>query len=398
MDLLADYFNELEALQLNESNFNLNTNTFISTIKNYLDKKCNVLNSTNVKRKKGVNNNETNRRTNLNSNPFGDVIRKLDDYNNNSSNIKDLSSNTHTSNSNNTLNQISYCKLNLLEGPLIKQVKESNFHNKAYNFNNVSCIYPLDKNRQLTTPLNLNSKNIFCNTFKESDLNNEEYSIIPKDQDSFLSSYKEYFAKIKDKLIEEDLKNNISNKELIEERIFILVVVFDSTSFDINEISLVDPCKEFKRYQLKFDDCENLKNFEFFNGQIVKVEGILREKEIYPINIINGFPLISYMLVDSNVNNYFKESAAYAVYAMNGPFFNDKEIDFTVFSRCLNKISQEEPHVLIIGGPFVPLENEVIQSGHCIFELENNQKHSFSFFELFQMFLEKINEYFKVKE
>lgn len=269
-------------------------------------------------------------------------------------------------------------------------VAENNFHNKNYSYNS-SNLYPTD-NKNFTTPYSLNSRSHMLNTFPELEV--QEYELVHKDQQIYLESYREYFIKVKERMIKE---YNIKESDLNEGKIHIMVVSFETTSFDLDEICLVDPSKSFHKLKLKFDDCEEAKSkFDFFNGQVLKVEGHIKDNEIYPTDLIEGLPLISYSLMESNVNSFYKENAPYGIYTIFGPFFGNKELDFTLFSRTLNKIMLENPHVLIIGGPFLPVDNEIIKSGYCELIIKGNQKRSFSFFEIFQMFLERINDTFKV--
>jgi hypothetical protein len=70
---------------------------------------------------------------------------------------------------------------------------------------------------------------------------------------------------------------------------FILMVCFDSSEGKplLSELILLDPVKDYTRYTVKFD-------FDFkdilYNGQIVFVNGILKNSEILCNNILVGIP------------------------------------------------------------------------------------------------------------
>lgn len=358
----------IEAIKLNSTdvdNFTLSPEDLFKAISDDLNKTSN----NNLKE-------EDNKRNNINKNNKLRVNpqNNANNGNNNNSIIKkvDNISLSNITSSDNILDQIS----------------DSNFHNKNFSFNKVQKLYP--PNTSLITPQRINSKPIEYNRI-ENEL--EEYSLIPKDMDSYLSSYQESILKIREKMI---VEYKIKESDLNEERVMIMIVSIETTQFDIDEIFLIDPLN-LKKYKLRFDECENLKNnFDFFNGQIVKIEGVLREKEVYPNSIVNGFPLVKYNLLENTLSKYYKEPAAYEICSMFGPFFSNDTLDFTLFTRSLKNIRMEDPHALIIGGPFVPNFNNKITQGLIVFKTKNEVEASFNYYEVFQMFLERINEIFKV--
>jgi len=92
-----------------------------------------------------------------------------------------------------------------------------------------------------------------------------------------------------------------------------LLVTFDSSDIkpNLNDIILVDPTRDYTRYTLKLDEC-NTKDYFFFSGQIIYVEGILKQHlDIHATKIIFGFPLVQYELTESLVKPYYSEVILY---------------------------------------------------------------------------------------
>lgn len=270
-------------------------------------------------------------------------------------------------------------------------VSDSNFNNKSYNFNK-SLLFPNDC--KLITPTVLNSRNMSINTFNE-EIGIPYYDLIPKDSEYSLEEYKKYFSDWKTKYINEC---NIP-EDLVDEKVHILVVSFDTCNYEFENVSLVDPIRNFFKYSVKMDELdENTKReLKLFNGQIVRVDGSILDENIHITSFIGGFPHVTYKLCESSMNKFYKESAAYGIYTMYGPFFGKKEFDLTLFCRCLENIAKENPHILIISGPFLPFDNEILKSGYINLKLKDNKMKIMNFFDLFNLYLEKINDIFKVR-
>ena len=61
------------------------------------------------------------------------------------------------------------------------------------------------------------------------------------------------------------------------------------------------------------------------------------------------------------------------------------------FIKTLKKIAEDKPHLIIINGPFFPLENKFVQDGTMKF---NGKIISYN--DLYKLMFTKINEVFKV--
>lgn len=60
----------------------------------------------------------------------------------------------------------------------------------------------------------------------------------------------------------------------------------------------------------------------------------------------------------------------------------------------MKKIAEDKPHLIIIGGPIVNIENTLIKDAEIKTSQDANE--NINYFELFEIFLIKINEIFKV--
>jgi hypothetical protein len=220
-----------------------------------------------------------------------------------------------------------------------------------------------------------------------------EYDIIPKDEDSYYEEYLKYFEEYKKNLL---ISRGIEvDNPLLDVDKFVFLVTFNNFEGKplMSDIVLVNPSKNFKQFSLKMEN-DILKDFNFFNGQIIYIEGYAKGNEIYAQKIIFGFSLITYALSDSYVKGFFHETNPFLIYAINGPFMNKKNVDLTVLKKTLNYIANENPHALILNGPILNVDNEMIASGEINF---GNKESSTNYFELFEMILSEILRIFQVK-
>lgn len=353
---------EIEAESIIEG-FNLNLKNLKGIVEKIITKNA----------KKQVKNKKTN-----------DINLSNVNINNNSNDNKNVKIINHDNLVNNNLN-------NEFNNTVITNfVSDSNFNNKNYTFNK-SLLFPNDC--KLITPSVLNSRNMSINTFSD-EIGIPYYDLIPKDNEFSLEEYKKYFSEWKNKYITEC---NIS-EELIDEKVHILVVCFDTSNFELENVSLVDPTRNYFKYSIKMEELdENTKrDLKLFNGQIVRVDGSILDENIHITSFIGGFPHVTYKLCESSMNKFYKESAAYGIYTIYGPFFGKKEFDLTLFGRTLDNIAKDNPHIVIISGPFLPFDNEFLKSGYINLKLKDNKFKVMNFFDLFNLYLEKINDVFKV--
>ena len=191
----------------------------------------------------------------------------------------------------------------------------------------------------------------------------EPYDLLPKDSSGQNEGYLKYFSEIKEKFLKEQ---KIDKDPLLEENKFVLFLAFDiiddKPSFD--DLIGIDPLDDYKKYVLKFD----INNNEFFlvSGQIIYIEGnkidnkktieVRYFKNIYEINEYNvPYEEIAYF--------YEKSSDPYAIYYMNGPYFQKDNTDLSVFNDVIKQVVFKDPHFFIVNGPFFSSENEKVKWG-----------------------------------
>lgn len=191
----------------------------------------------------------------------------------------------------------------------------------------------------------------------------EPYDLLPKDFSGQKDGYLKYFSEIKEKFLNEP---KINKDPLLEENKFVLFLAFDiiddKPSFE--DLVGIDPLDDYKKYALKID----INNNEYFlvSGQIIYIEGdkidngktieVRYFKNIYEINEYNvPYEQIAYF--------YEKSSDPYAIYCMNGPYFQKDNTDLSVFNDVIKQVVFKDPHFFIINGPFFSSENEKVKWG-----------------------------------
>lgn len=249
-----------------------------------------------------------------------------------------------------------------------------------------------EKNHSTSHPQGLNSNNISYSFFTNYEIN--EYPLVPKDEYVFDEEYKKYFKEMRQNFMES--LHLTENDPLLDSEKFILVVAFDSIDgkYLLNEITLLDPLKDYNRYILKIDE-NCLKEFYFFTGQIIYLEGYLKNNEIFATKISFGLPLMIYDISESYVREYFTESSPYLTYVMNGPIFNRLDIDLNIFLQTLKLIANDNPHALILSGPLINVDNSAVILGEL--PTRDGEEMSMNYEEFFETLLYKINEVFLVK-
>lgn len=261
--------------------------------------------------------------------------------------------------------------------------------NKSYHFNYTQ----LYNEHNHSTPFKINPSPMTLTQFK--DLEIREYSIIPKNEETYLEHYKNYFKYIRDKILKE---YGIEDNEVEMEDKFVVLVNFDT--FDkptIEEIIVIDPLSSnFQRYKLKFDSEVLLRNFYFFNGQILLIHGLVKDNYLYASKIDYGFKVVKYDLIESYVSKYYETALPYAVYIANGPFVNKTDLDLNLFSRTMGFINDQKPSILILNGPLLPTDNLLVSKGVIKVSNSDGSSRNLNYFEYLALVLEKLDEVFAV--
>ena len=195
------------------------------------------------------------------------------------------------------------------------------------------------------------------------------YSLIPKDNKGNFEEYRNYFIEVRNEILDElDINQN---DPLLGKNKFILVLIFDSTDTKplLNEIIGYDPLNDYNKYQLKFSDSENntFDSYYFMSGQIMYLEGnLINDNTVLEVQKFSYGYNNSHFKIDINfVSSFYQNNnGIYTIYTMNGPYYTKEKIDLNPFFSLLMTLSEKSPHCVIINGPFIYSENELIQSGN----------------------------------
>ncbi len=211
----------------------------------------------------------------------------------------------------------------------------------------------------------LNTESITIKHVKEL----SSYSLIPKDNKGNFEEYRNYFIEVRNEILDElDINQN---DPLLGKNKFILVLIFDSTDTKplLNEIIGYDPLNDYNKYQLKFSDSENntFDSYYFMSGQIMYLEGnLISDNTVLEVQKFSYGYNNSHFKIDINfVSSFYQNNnGIYTIYTMNGPYYTKEKIDLNPFFSLLMTLSEKSPHCVIINGPFIYSENELIQSGN----------------------------------
>ena len=195
------------------------------------------------------------------------------------------------------------------------------------------------------------------------------YSLIPKDNKGNFEEYRNYFIEVRNEILDElDINQN---DPLLGKNKFILVLIFDSTDTKplLNEIIGYDPLNDYNKYQLKFSDSENntFDSYYFMSGQIMYLEGnLINDNTVLEVQKFSYGYNNNHFKIDINfVSSFYQNNnGIYTIYTMNGPYYTKEKIDLNPFFSLLMTLSEKSPHCVIINGPFIYSENELIQSGN----------------------------------
>ena len=195
------------------------------------------------------------------------------------------------------------------------------------------------------------------------------YSLIPKDNKGNFEEYRNYFIEVRNEILDElDINQN---DPLLGKNKFILVLIFDSTDTKplLNEIIGYDPLNDYNKYQLKFYENENntFDSYYFMSGQIMYLEGnLINDNTVLEVQKFSYGYNNNHFKIDINfVSSFYQNNnGIYTIYTMNGPYYTKEKIDLNPFFSLLMTLSEKSPHCVIINGPFIYSENELIQSGN----------------------------------
>lgn len=152
-----------------------------------------------------------------------------------------------------------------------------------------------------------NSSEIHLKFFPDKNI--EEYSMVPINENVYVEEYKEYFRNVKNSFKENYYALIGQQSDTFEYDKFILLVLFENSESkpSLSEIGFFDPLDNFKKYTIRDEDLATLKDYYFFNGQIVMIEGELDNNNTIAIkDLRNGFVPDCYNLDYDHIMSFFK--------------------------------------------------------------------------------------------
>lgn len=254
--------------------------------------------------------------------------------------------------------------------------------------------YP--ENSKLETPTSYNEGDITIQ-FDEKDLEEVKmYSLIPKDDKENFDEYQIYFETIKTEILTEmGIK---SGDPEINKTKFVMVVGFETTENTpkLNDVVLYNPSDGYKKYKFKADEACKEEDLHFGSGEILYLEGNVtgNGKELTIRTIKHGLNLTGYDIKDEDIKAFYQEYSPYLIYNICGPFTKKDDIDLTIFFRVLNSMAEDNPHLVIINGPFLHYENEIVKNGLYI---KDKIEDAISYDVFFKDILDRIEKVFEKK-
>lgn len=209
----------------------------------------------------------------------------------------------------------------------------------------------LPKTNQYNTSINLENISII-----------PQYDLIAKDDSEIYTNYTQYFKKVRSELLA--TRNIKEDDSLLNISKFVLFLTYrlSETKPTLNELIGVDPLDNFNSYSLVFENIED-KEYAFVSGQIVYLEGDLIDKKRIHVKFWqHGFPLVSYSIQEQEIKRFYDQALPYCIYTLNGPFYSKSNTDLSVFHGIIQAIAEDQPNLVIINGPFIYSENDVIKS------------------------------------
>jgi hypothetical protein len=238
----------------------------------------------------------------------------------------------------------------------------------------------LPKTNQYNTLINLENISII-----------PQYDLIAKDDSEIYNNYTQYFKKVRTELLA--TRNIKEDDSLLNISKFVLFLTYrlSETKPTLNELIGVDPLDNFNSYSLGFENIED-KEYAFVSGQIVYLEGDLIDKKRIHVKFWqHGFPLVSYSIQEQEIKRFYNQALPYCIYTLNGPFYSKSNIDLSVFHGIIQAISEDQPNLVIINGPFIYSENDVIKS--C----QLSEDTPFTYNDLFEKMISLIKQTLKCK-
>jgi len=115
----------------------------------------------------------------------------------------------------------------------------------------------------------------------------------------------------------------------------------------------------------------------FFEGQIVVLEGT-SDYDTFNVISVKELPIIK-----PEKQNNFMGDGALSVFIFNGPYTFADSLSYAPLKHIVNMISEQQPHVVVLGGPFLDLTNELICEGELFYNQDDGTVNCFEDTEIY---------------
>lgn len=137
-------------------------------------------------------------------------------------------------------------------------------------------------------------------------------------------------------------------------------------------------------------------NFSLFEGEIIVAEGFMDTKK-FNVNRLykpESYAVNQPQFTKHELLNFNKKSCGKAMSYMVvcGPFTANNELSYEALKDVIAQVQRDQPHCLILTGPFVSQNHEDIQSGDLRYRLPDGTMKFLDYQGLFNKVIEYIDE------
>ena len=109
-----------------------------------------------------------------------------------------------------------------------------------------------------------------------------------------------------------------------------------------------------------------------FEGQMIVAEGT-SDQEIFNVQSIKTLPILK-----SKQENTQMENGMLSVFVFWGPYTFSDSLNYSILKQIATIIKTKKPHLVVMNGPFVDINNEYVKEGEFLFK---NDKEEIDCFE-----------------
>lgn len=183
--------------------------------------------------------------------------------------------------------------------------KKDGTENKKLKFDTITYF---DNDKHIVPSLQRNEYEIKLNFYDQK--NTEEYLIVHSNDSIYNDEYKVYFSNVKELFKKNYLELIGQESTTFDIDKFILLVLFENMQGkgSLSDVAFFDPLNNFKRYKIRDEDIPTLKDYYFFDGQIVMIDGIVDNTNNIALKDIKyGFIPEAYSLDYNHVKQFYKK-------------------------------------------------------------------------------------------